>query len=95
MSHQFPASAALGLLMCSRLACAQSLLGFPDSSFNDLGFAQGPFLGETERFNGSAELVDAQRLSTLQARETPCADRSRHPLRAQHGSKPESAVRGG
>lgn len=55
MSPLFHAFAGLSLLLCSALACAQSLLGFPDPSFNGLGFAQGPFLGETERFNSSAE----------------------------------------
>ena len=45
----------LVLLLSGALACAQSLVGFPDPSFNGLGFAQGPFLGETERFNSSAE----------------------------------------
>ena len=49
------ACAALILSMCSALAGAQSLTGFVDPSFNGLGFAQGPFLGDTERLNSSAE----------------------------------------
>lgn len=49
------ACAALILSMCSALAGAQSLTGFVNPSFNGLGFAQGPFLGDTERLNSSAE----------------------------------------
>lgn len=49
------ACALLVLWVCSALAGAQSLTGFVDPSFNGLGFAQGPFLGETERLNSSAE----------------------------------------
>lgn len=106
MSLLFPALAALGLQMCSRRACAQSLLAFPDPSFNGLGFAQGPFLGEPERFDSSAELVDALRLSSYNRErrrawieaDICCArsvDRSRNLRCARRGSQPRCRVRAG
>lgn len=55
MSHALRAFAALALLFVSAGVAAQSLSGFVDPSFNGYGFAQGPFLGENERFSSSAE----------------------------------------
>ncbi len=55
MSLPLRALAALALLLSSAFVGAQSLTGFVDPSFNGYGFAQGPFLGETERLNSSAE----------------------------------------
>lgn len=55
MSHALRAFAALALLFVSAGVAAQSLSGFVDPSFNGYGFAQGPFLGENERLNSSAE----------------------------------------